>query len=104
MVGPEAVGERAELEHHELARLDTARPRPEVLPSVLEVRPRVDRGVAAHDARAPVAVALDLDRGLDRGRDLHLGPARTGFLLEREHPEAGDLVRDLQLLELTTPS
>src|SRR5262249_61817068 len=70
------------------------------LPAVHEVRPRVDGGVAADDARVAVAVALDLDRGLDRGRDLNLGLPRTRDLLEGEHPEARDLVRDLELLEL----
>src|SRR5262245_23810598 len=77
VVGPEAVDKRAELEHDEVTGLDTPRPGAEVLPAVHEVRPRVDGGVPADDPRGAVAVALDLDRGLDRGRDLHLRPART---------------------------
>src|SRR5207253_1356479 len=66
VVGPIAVGGRAELEHDHVVLLDHARPGAEVLPARRRLRPRPDRGVAADDAGPFVAVALGADGRADR--------------------------------------
>ena len=100
MVAPVAVRHRPELEHHDVVLLHRAGARTEVLPAVGEVGTGVDRGVAAHDAGAVVAVALHADRRLDRGHDLDLGASGPRLLLEGIHPEHGDLVHGPELGEL----
>jgi hypothetical protein len=93
MVGPVAVGARAELEHDDVSGLDPPVPMQEVLPSRRRLRARPDRGVSADRADAVVAVAAGDDCRLDGGGDLRLGPPGHRLFLERVEAELRDLVR-----------